>query len=115
MPKGLATAVLAALPVQAGIAGAGGLSPLVYAGVFLSVVATAVLVFLGFSWWSSLSFATPEGDQASTLFGNFAIGLGGYAGVGVIVVVIAVLTAITSHITVVSYLSDIDVKPTEGG
>ncbi|MGH7340155.1 MAG: cation:proton antiporter [Candidatus Rokuibacteriota bacterium] len=46
VPKGLATAVLAALPVQAGIASAGSLSPLVYAGVFLSVVATSVLVFL---------------------------------------------------------------------
>lgn len=76
--------------------------------------AAAVLVFVGFSWWSSLNFATPEGDQASTLFGNFAIGAGGYAGVAVIVLVIGVLTAITSHITVVSHLSDIDVRPTEG-
>lgn len=44
--KGLATAVLAALPAQLGIPGAGALAPLVYAGVFLSVVATAALVFL---------------------------------------------------------------------
>ena len=42
----------------------------------------AIIVFIVFSWWSSLNFATPEGDQASALFGNFAIGVGGYAGVG---------------------------------
>ena len=74
----------------------------------------AILVFVGFSWWSSMNFATPEGDQASTLFGNFAIGWGGYAGVALIVLVIGALTAITSHMTVVSYLSEIDVRPTEG-
>ena len=74
----------------------------------------AMLVFVGFSWWSSMNFATPEGDQASTLFGNFAIGLGGYAGVAIIVLVIAGLTALTSHLTVVSYLNDIDVRPTDG-
>jgi cell division transport system permease protein len=75
----------------------------------------AILVFIGFSWWSSLNFATPEGYQASTLFGNFAIGWAGYAGVGVIVIVVGALTAITSHITVVSYLGEIDTRPTEGG
>jgi cell division transport system permease protein len=77
--------------------------------------AAAVLVFIGFSWWSSLNFATPQGDQASTLFGNFAIGWAGYAGVAIIVLVIGALTAITSHITVVSYLGDIEVRPLDGG
>jgi cell division transport system permease protein len=75
----------------------------------------AVLVFIGFSWWSSRNFATPEGDQASTLFGNFAIGWGGYLGVAIIVLLIGALTAITSHITVVSYLGDLETRPTEGG
>jgi cell division transport system permease protein len=74
----------------------------------------AVLVFIAFSWWSSMNFGTPEGDQASALFGNFSIGISGYAGVAFIVLVIGALTAITSHITVVSYLTDIDVRPTEG-
>ena len=72
--------------------------------------AAAVLVFIAFSWWSSMNFATPEGDQASALFGNFAIGASGYAGVALIVLVIGALTAITSHMTVVSYLTDIDVR-----
>lgn len=74
----------------------------------------AALVFVGFSWWSATSFATPQGDQTSVLFGNFAIGVTGYAGVGLIVLVIGALTAITSHMTVVSYLADIDIRPTEG-
>ena len=76
--------------------------------------AAAVFVFIVFSWWSSMNFATPEGDQASALFGNFAIGLGGYAGVALVVVVIGALTAATSHMTVVSYLTDIEIRP-EGG
>ena len=54
------------------------------------------------------------GDRIGKLFGNFAIGVGGYAGLAIIVLVVGALTAITSHITVVSHLSDIDVRPTEG-
>lgn len=68
----------------------------------------AVFVFLGFSWWSSNNLATPEGDQATALFGNFAIGPSGYAGVGLIVLLIAGLTAATSHFTVVTYLKELD-------
>ena len=33
--------------------------------------------------------ATPEADQATALFGNFAIGVVGYAGVALIVFIIA--------------------------
>ncbi|SMH57255.1 cell division protein FtsX [Mesorhizobium australicum] len=69
----------------------------------------AILVFIVFGWWSSRNMATPEADQAAALFGNFAIGLAGYLGVAVIVGLVAVLTAATSHVTVVSYLHDIDV------
>jgi cell division transport system permease protein len=68
----------------------------------------AVVVFIVFGWWSSRNVATPQGDQAAALFGNFAIGLTGYAGVAAIVAVIAVLTAVTAHLTVVSYLHDVD-------
>jgi cell division transport system permease protein len=76
--------------------------------------AAAILVFILFSWWSSMNFATPEGDQASALFGNFAISASGYLGVALIVLVIGALTAATSHLTVVSYLTDIDIRPTDG-
>ena len=71
---------------------------------------SAIAVFIAFAWWSSVNLATPEADQATALFGNFAIGTAGYVGVGVIVLVIAALTAATSHITVVSFLSDIDAR-----
>jgi cell division transport system permease protein len=75
----------------------------------------AIIVFIVFSFWSSRNLATPQGDQASALFGNFAIGATGYGGVALIVAVIGVLTAATSHLTVVSYLSDIDVRQPDGG
>ncbi|ODT30174.1 MAG: cell division protein FtsX [Kaistia sp. SCN 65-12] len=70
----------------------------------------AIAVFIVFSWWSSRNMATPEADQATALFGNFAIGSAGYLGVAVMVLVIGALTAATSHATVVAYLSDIEVR-----
>lgn len=73
----------------------------------------AAIVFLGFSWWSSLSLATPQGDQAAALFGNFSIGLSGYFGVAVVGFAVAGLTAATSHITVVRYLGRLDPRQTE--
>ncbi len=74
----------------------------------------AIVVFVVFSWWSARNMATPEADQATALFGNFAIGSAGYAGVAIVVVVIGALTAATSHLTVVSFLSDIDGRQRDG-
>lgn len=74
----------------------------------------AVIVFVGFAWWSSWNMATPQADQATALFGNFAIGSAGYAGVALVVVLIGALTALTSHLTVVSYLGDIDTSHHDG-
>jgi len=68
----------------------------------------AIIVFVGFSWWSSRNLGTPEGDQATALFGNFAIGSAGYAGVALIAILIAVLAAFTSHFTVITYLRRIE-------
>ena len=68
----------------------------------------AIVVFIAFSFWSSMNLATPQADQATALFGNFAIGAAGYAGVALIVLVIAALTAATSHFTVVAYLNDME-------
>ena len=70
----------------------------------------AMIVFVVFSWWSSRNLATPQADQATALFGNFAIGSAGYLGVVLMVLVIGALTAATSHATVVAYLSDIEVR-----
>jgi cell division transport system permease protein len=75
----------------------------------------AIIVFILFSIWSSRNLATPEADQATALFGNFAIGASGYGGVALIVVVIGALTAATSHFTVVTYLNDIDIRQPDGG
>ena len=75
----------------------------------------AIVVFIAFSWWSSMNLATPEADQAAALFGSFAIGLTGYLGVALVVLVISALTAATSHATVVAYLSELDRHHPEGG
>lgn len=77
--------------------------------------ALAVLVFVSFSWWASRNLATPEADQATALFGTFAIGAAGYLGVGLVVLLVAGLTAITSHFTVVTFLSDLEARHTDGG
>jgi len=74
----------------------------------------AMIVFLAFSWWGSRNLATPQGDQAAALFGNFAIGPSGYAGVLIVAAAVAMLTAATSHITVVSFLSDLDARQSDG-
>lgn len=73
----------------------------------------AILVFIVFSFWSARNLATPEADQATALFGNFAIGASGYGGVALIVLVIGILTAATSHLTVVAYLTDLDTRQTD--
>jgi cell division transport system permease protein len=75
----------------------------------------AVLVFLVVSFWSSRNLATPQADQATALFGNFAIGLNGYLGVALTVLVVGVLTAATSHVTVVSHLKDLEGRQTDSG
>jgi cell division transport system permease protein len=70
----------------------------------------AAMAFAGFSFWSARNLATPEGDQASALFGTFSIGVNGYLGVLLIVLVVSFLTAATSHFTVLAYLADLDGK-----
>ena len=75
----------------------------------------AVLVFSMFSFWSSRNLATPEGDQATALFGTFSIGMGGYGGIVLIVLLIGALTAATSHVTVVTYLGEIETRHPDGG
>jgi len=76
--------------------------------------AAAMVVFVLFWWWSSRNLATPQADQATALFGNFSIGAAGYAGAALVVALIGALTAATSHVTVVTYLNDIDVSHHEG-
>ena len=75
--------------------------------------ATAAIAFALFSWWASRNLATPEADQAAALFGTFAIGTSGYIGVGLVVLVVAALTAVTTHFTVIAYLRELDQRQTD--
>ena len=70
--------------------------------------AAAMLVFMLFSWWASRHMATPEGDQAAAMFGNFAIGRSGYIGAAIIIILVSVLTMVTSRLTVVRQLATMD-------
>jgi len=60
----------------------------------------ACALFVLLSLWSSSSIATPEGDQISALFGTFSLETYGYIGMLVVVILVALLTAITSKLTV---------------
>jgi cell division transport system permease protein len=70
--------------------------------------ALAMAIFLGIAWWSSHNLATPEADQATALFGNFSIGRGGYSGVVLIILAVSVLTMITTRMTVIAHLRQVD-------
>lgn len=74
----------------------------------------ATLAFVAFSFLSGWQQATPEADQAAALFGDFSIGVDGYVGVGLIVLLTALLTALTTHLTVITNLTDIDTRQTDG-
>ncbi|PZO77651.1 MAG: ABC transporter permease [Mesorhizobium amorphae] len=74
----------------------------------------AIAAFLMFSFWMGVNLATPGADQATALFGHFQIGVAGYAGVALIMTVVALIAAVTSHLTVVAFLADIDMaRPDE--
>lgn len=70
--------------------------------------AAAMLVFLIISWWTTRNLATPEGDQAAALFGSFAIEREGYIGIAITILVVSLLTMITSRLTVIRQLKDMD-------
>lgn len=68
----------------------------------------AMVVFLLVSWWSARNIITPQGEQASALFGDFSIGFTAYAGVVALIGLVGFLTALTTRITVLRTLNDID-------
>jgi cell division transport system permease protein len=69
---------------------------------------TAAILFAVLSFVVAPSIATPETDQVSALFGRFAVGPVGYFGALGIAFLIAVMTAVTSRLTVYRYLSETD-------
>ena len=70
--------------------------------------AAACILFALLSFFIGRSIATPEGDQVSALFGRFAIGPAGYIGALGIAVLIAIMTAVTSRLTVYRHLASIE-------
>ena len=72
----------------------------------LTGAAAAALLFAILSFIVVPAMATAETDQVSALFGRFAIGPLGYFGALGIAFLIAVMTAVTSRLTVYRYLAD---------
>ncbi len=62
--------------------------------------AIAILLFAVLGIWSRMSIATPQGDQINALFGTFEVGLSGYIGMISVALIVAILTAVTSRMTV---------------
>ncbi len=70
----------------------------------------AIFTFIIIGIWTGQNIATPEGDQVTALFGTFSVGLIGYAGTAIIVILISFLTAMTSRRTVLRHISTLDNK-----
>ncbi|MCO6188168.1 ABC transporter permease [Rhizobium sp. L1K21] len=68
----------------------------------------AALFFFLASWWQSQSLATPQSDQATALFGQFTLGIGGYVGIVLTLLLIAALTTFTARLTVMRTIDEID-------
>jgi len=68
----------------------------------------AIFVFLGLGMWSSTMRATPQADQMAALFGSFSIGGWGLLGIFVVAISVAVLTGLTSRITVMRHVSRLE-------
>ena len=66
---------------------------------------SAILCLMALNFWSRLSSQTLEADQLAALFGRFEIGFVGYLGAFLLIVVIAILTALTSRVAVFRYLT----------
>ncbi|EJF91499.1 cell division protein FtsX [Bartonella tamiae] len=68
----------------------------------------AILIILGFSFWSHQNMGTPEADQAIALFGNFTIRWISYSQIIILIGLVAFLTMMTSRLTILNQLHHID-------
>ncbi|MGN6551749.1 MAG: cell division protein FtsX [Pararhizobium sp.] len=68
----------------------------------------AAIVFAALGFWQQAMMATPQSDQTTALFGRFEIGFSGYLGIAVIIAIIAGMTALTTRITVMRTIREID-------
>lgn len=74
----------------------------------LAGAGAAAILFLLMSLIGSQTFSAAEAEQVSMLFGNFAIGPTGYFGALGVAFLIAIMTAVTSRITVFRYLERVE-------
>lgn len=74
----------------------------------LAGAGAAAILFLLMSLIGSRTFSAAEAEQVSMLFGNFAIGPTGYFGALGVAFLIAIMTAVTSRITVFRYLERVE-------
>jgi cell division transport system permease protein len=72
----------------------------------LAGAGAAALLFALLSFAIAPAMSSPETDQVSALFGRFAVGPIGYFGALGIAFMIAVMTAVTSRLTVYRYLAE---------
>jgi cell division transport system permease protein len=72
-------------------------------GLMGAALAALLFALLGFVLVPAIG---PEGQQVSALFGRFAVGPIGYFGALGIAFLVALMTALTSRLTVYSYLAD---------
>lgn len=74
----------------------------------LSGGVSAIFIFLGLGFWTSTMRATPQADQMTALFGSFSIGFWGLLGIFLVAVCVAVLTGLTSRITVMRHVGRLE-------
>lgn len=68
----------------------------------------AILAFLALAVWQTNSMATAVNDQVTALFGSFTLSSAGYFGIVGIVILIAGMTAVTTRLTVIRTIREID-------
>ena len=72
--------------------------------------AAAVAVFLVTGFWASRNLTSAENEQLSAFFGDFSMGAIAYVGVALVVVLVGALTMVTTRVTVLRVLYEIDEK-----
>ena len=70
--------------------------------------AAAAAAFYATDLFQEMSVANAINDQTSALFGSFKMGAAGYFGIVVIIFTVAILTALTTRMTVIRTIRDID-------
>ncbi|MAY63848.1 MAG: ABC transporter permease [Rhizobiales bacterium] len=70
--------------------------------------AAASFVFLFLAAWQAMTRATPLNDQATALFGRFLLPWSGYLWIVLVIAAIAAMTTLTSRLTVIHAVREID-------